>query len=138
MTGKSSKRSRLEDEVLEILAKADRSSTPSERAKSHLRVVKAKRRGLSLQRLAPFDHPWGWFGLALVILLVGGALTADGELAWQLVLYAGMAAFVVGVIRLFRPSASNRTRKMWRGRQIDMSRPGFEMRDRFDDWRKRR
>src|SRR5688500_17529921 len=121
MTDDRPRRSRLEDEVLEILAKADRPSTPSERAKSHLRVVKAKRRGLSLQRHAPFDHPWGWFGLALVILLVGGALTADGGLAWQLVLYAGMATFIVGVIRLFRPSPANRTRKMWRGRQIDMS-----------------
>ena len=138
MTEREPKRSRLEDEVLEILTKADRSSTPTEKARSHLRVVKARRRSISLDRLGAIDQPWGWFGLALACLVIGGALTADGGLAWQLVKYLGLALLMVGIVRLFRPAAGHRSRKMWRGRPIDMSRPGFEMRDKFDDWRKRR
>ena len=137
MTDDRPKRSRLEDEVLEILSKADRPSTPTEKARSHLRVVKSKRRSISIDRLGAFDQPWGWFGLALVLFIVGGGIFNDG-IFWQLIRYVGLGALIIGIIRLFRPSPANRSRKMWRGRQIDMSKPGFEMRDRFDDWRKRR
>ena len=137
MTDDRPRRSRLEDEVLEILAKTDRPPTPTERARSHLRVVKARRRSLSLDRLGVFDQPWGWFGLALLLFVIGGAIF-DSGLFWQLIRYAGLAALIIGIIRLFKPSPANRNRKMWRGRPIDMTRPGFEMRDKFDDWRKRR
>lgn len=137
MTDDKPKRTRLEDEVLEILAKADRESTPVEKARSHLRVVKAKRNRVSIARLGWFDQPWGWFGLALVLFIVGGQLV-DSGLVWQLIRFAGLAAVVIGVIRLFRPSPANRGRKLWRGRQIDMNKRGFELGDRFDDWRKRR
>ena len=137
MTNDTPKRSRLEDEVLEILARADRESTPAEKARSHLRVVKAKRPRFSVERLGLFDQPWGWFGLALVIFVIGGFIF-DGGLAWQLIRYAGLAALLIGIVRLFKPSPANRNRKMWRGRQIDMSKRGFELGDKWDDWRKRR
>jgi hypothetical protein len=137
MTDEKPKRSRLEDEVLEILAKADRESTPTEKARSHLRVVKAKHSRISLGRASWLDQPWGWFGLALVIFLVGGALF-DSGLIWQLIRFAGLSALVIGVVRLFKPARPNAVRKMWRGRPVDMSRPGIDLHDKWDDWRKRR
>jgi hypothetical protein len=137
MTDDKPKRSRLEDEVLEILARADRPSTPTEKARSHLRVVKAKRNRFSLRQVSWLDQSWGWFGIALVIFLIGGAFF-DSGLVWQLIRFAGLAAVIMGVVRLFKPARPNSVRKMWRGRPVDMSRPGVDLGDKWDDWRKRR
>ncbi len=137
MTDDTPKRSRLEDEVLEILAKADRPSTPAEKARSHLRVVKSRRNRVSLARFGWLDQPWGWFGLALVIFLIGGQLF-DSGLVWQLIRFAGLAALIMGIVRLFKPARPHPVRKIWRGRPVDMSRPGVDLPDKWDDWRKRR
>jgi hypothetical protein len=137
MTDDKPKRSRLEDEVLEILAKTDRPSTATEKARSHLRVVKAKRNRVSLSQVSWLDQPWGWFGIALVVFLIGGAFF-DSGLVWQLIRFGGLAAVIMGVVRLFKPARPNPVRKIWRGRPVDMSRRGPDLHDKWDDWRKRR
>ena len=75
--------------------------------------------------------------MALILVIVGSLVTDDSGLARQIFQFAGLAAVVVGVIRLFRPSAGS-GRKMWRGREINMRKPGVELGDKWDDWRKRR
>ena len=130
-------RSRLEDEVLEILSRTDRKPPVSARARS----IGRRLRGQILEsrtRLALVDNPWGWFALGIVIFLVGGAITGESGLGERIVQYAGLAAIVVGLIRMFRPSRAAGARKMWRGRVVDMNRRGVELGDKWDDWKKRR
>jgi hypothetical protein len=130
------KRSRLEDEVLEILQRTDRKPPVTARARSWGRVVRS--RTLDAQsRVRWLDTAWGWFGLALLLFVIGGWVAGDSGLLKQLLQIAGVAALVVGLFRLWRPGAGAQ-RKMWRGRQIDLRKPGGELGDKFDDWRKRR
>ena len=134
-----SKRSRLEMEIDEILAKSDKPIPITARARSRGRNLKGRVQSLKTlgARLGWIDTTWGWFGVALLVFFIGGALTDSSGLAWQLVRYAGLAAFVMGVVRLFKPTYRS-GKKMWRGRVIDIRRPGVELGDKFDDWRKRR
>lgn len=129
------RRSRLEDEVLEILAKADRKPPLTAKARSWGRSVRSQILRWQTQ-IRWMDSPWGWFGLALLIFVFGVWITGDTGLGRRIVELAGLAAVLVGVLRLFRPSGG--TRKMWRGREINMRKPGIELGDKFDDWRKRR
>ena len=129
-------RSRLEDEVLEILSRTDRKPPVTARARSWGRTLRA--RIVEWQSQIRFlDTAWGWFGLALVLIIVGSLVTGDSGLARQIFQFAGLAAVVIGVIRLFRPSVGSR-RKTWRGREVNMRKPGIELGDKWDDWRKRR
>ena len=122
--------------MLEILAKSDRRPPVSAKARSWGRSIRS--RILDWRNQAAWlDSAWGWFGLAFLLFVVGGLVTGDSGLARQLVQVIGLAAIVVGVIRLFRPSRGS-SRKTWRGREINMRKPGIELGDRFDEWRKRR
>jgi hypothetical protein len=130
------RRSRLEDEVLEILAKSDRKPPLSAKARSWGRT--ARTRILAWQsQVRWLDSAWGWFALGLVIFVLGALLTGDSGLGRRIIEIAGLAAVLVGVLRLFRPSGGS-SRKMWRGREINMRRPGVELGDKFDEGRKRR
>ncbi len=134
---KQQPRSRLEDEVLEILSRTDRKPPVSARARSIGRTLRARILD-SRDRLGVVDNPWGWFALGIVIFLVGGAITGESGLGERIVQYAGLAAIVVGLVRMFRPSRASGGRKMWRGRVIDMNRRGVELGDKWDDWKRRR
>lgn len=129
------RRSRLEDEVLEILAKADRKPPLSAKARSWGRTVRSHILRWKAQTQWA-DSPWGWFALALLIFVIGVWITGESGLGRRIVELAGLAAVLIGILRLFRPSAGSR--KMWRGREINMRKPGVELGDKFDDWRKRR
>ena len=130
------RRSKLEDEVLEILAKVDRKPPLTAKARSWGRTARA--RILTLQsQVRWLDSAWGWFALALIIFVIGAWLTGDSGLGRRIVEIGGLAAVLIGVLRLFRPSGGS-GRKMWRGREINMRKPGVELGDKFDEWRKRR
>ncbi len=130
-------RSRLEDEVLEILSRTDRKPPVSARARSFGRKTRVWLTSLRY-RLAILDSAWGWFGIAMVIFLLGGALTHGSGLGNRLVQYIGLAAVLIGIIRLFRPSKASGGKKMWRGNVIDMNKRGVELGDKWDDWKRRR
>lgn len=129
------RRSRLEDEVLEILAKADRKPPVTAKLRSWLRIARSRIVGWQSQ-VRWLDSPWGWFALGLLIFVIGAWTTGGSGLDRRIVEIVGLAAVLIGVVRLFRPSASHR--KMWRGREINMRKPGIELGDKFDEWRKRR
>lgn len=131
------RRSRLEEEVLEILAKTDGKPPLSARLRS-TRRTSAAWLDQARSRIGWLDTPWGWFGLAMVIFLLGGALIHGSGLGERIVQYLGLAAVLIGVVRLFRPSRASGGRKIWRGRVIDMNKRGVELGDKWDDWKKRR
>jgi hypothetical protein len=133
---KDQPRSRLEDQVLEILQSSNKRPPARAKARSTWWSVQRSFRQ-ARQKIVHFDNIWGWFGLAMVIFLLGGALTGDG-LGERLVQYAGLAALVVGLVRMFRPSKTTSGKKMWRGNVIDMNKRGIELGDKWDDWKKRR
>lgn len=127
---------RLDRELEEILARTDRRPSVTARVRSMTRLLSAKFQS-SRSNIAFLDTAWGWFGLGVVIFLIGGWATTDSGLGRQIIELAGLGAIVIGVVRLVRPGARG-GRKMWRGREINMRRPGVELGDKFDDWRKRR
>ena len=133
---KNPRRSKLEDEVLEILAKADRKPPLTAKAQSWGRTARA-RTLRARSRAVWLDSAWGWFGLGLLVFVIGGWITGDSGMGRRIIELAGVSAVLIGVYRMARPSGGSR-RKIWRGRQIDMRRPGVELGDRFDEWRKRR
>ena len=129
-------RSRLEQELDEILARTDRRPPVQARLRAAGRSM-ATRFRWSRANLSMLDTAWGWFGVGVLIFVIGGWATTDSGLGRQIVELAGLGAIVMGVVRLVRPTARG-GRKMWRGREINMRRPGVELGDKFDDWRKRR
>jgi hypothetical protein len=130
------RRSRLEDEVLEILQRTDRKPPVTAKARAWGRSIRA--RTLNAQsHVGWLDTAWGWFGLALLLFVIGGWVAGDSGLLKQVLQIAGLGALIVGLFRLWRPGPGGQ-RKMWRGRQIDLRKPGVELGDKFDDWRKRR
>ena len=133
------KQSRLEREIEEILEKSAKPIPITAKARSKGRNLRGKANVLrtARARLGWLDTTWGWFGIALLLFFVGGALTWNAGMAWQLVRYVGLAAFVMGVVRLFKPTYRS-GKKMWRGRVIDITKPGVELGDKFDEWRRRR
>jgi hypothetical protein len=129
-------RSKLEEEVESILAKADRKPPFTAKARAWGRTLRT--RSLDLQaQLSWLDSAWGWFGIALVLFVVGSLVTGESGLVRQIFQFAGLAAVIIGVVRLIRP-APRGGRKMWRGHPIDLRKPGVELGDKFDEWRKRR
>ena len=107
-------RSKLEEEVESILAKADRKPPFTAKARAWGRTLRT--RSLDLQaQLSWLDSAWGWFGIALVLFVVGALVAGDSGLARRVFQYAGVAAVVIGVVRLIKPSPRS-GRKTWRGR----------------------
>ena len=138
------KRSRLEEEVLEILQKADapppkpialRSAADRTMWRTRLRA-----RGWTHQ-IAPRLRQGGWS------VIVAGMLTAIfanvlvelvSPLLAQVLLYAGVALIVLGFVQLYRGGSSSNGDKLWRGKRVDLDRPGIEGDDKGNQWRKRR
>jgi hypothetical protein len=132
----SPKRSRLEDEVLEILQRTDRKPPLTARARAWGRTARNQIVKWHLH-MGWLDTAWGWFGIALFLFIVGGWIAKDSGLLQQVIQIAGIVAIGVAIFRLVRPGPGQ-SRKMWRGRQIDLKKPGVELGDKFDDWRKQR
>jgi hypothetical protein len=126
----------LDQELDEILTRVDKAPPVTARLRAWNRSASTSVRSVWSQ-VGWIDSAWGWFGVALVIVVFGRLATGDSGLAWQLIQYAGLVAIGLGVLRLIRPTPRS-GRKMWRGRQINMRKPGVELGDKYDDWRKRR
>lgn len=138
------KRSRLEDEVLEILQKADapppepialRSAADRTFWRTRLRA-----RGWTDQAVAHL-RGGGWSViLAGMILAVLANVLVDpvSPLVARALLYAGVAMIVLGFVQLYRRGSGSRGGKMWRGKRVDLDRPGIDWDDKANQWRKRR
>jgi len=138
------KRSRLEDEVLEILQKADapppkpialRSAADRTLWRTRLRA-----RGWT-DRIVSRLREGGWSViLAGMFLAVVANVLIDpvSPLIARVLLYAGVALIVLGFVQLYRGGTGSRGRKMWRGKRVDLHRPGIDWDDKADKWRKRR
>lgn len=121
----SGRRSRLEDEVLEILYRSDRPPSFSERVRASLRRVSRtfgrRRSGLLGDAIARFDA-----GLWLVVCVVFGVVAffvrdASPFLARMFAILC-LGLIVLAIVRSFgRPNRGSV--KQWRGRDIDMSPP---------------
>lgn len=129
------RRSRVEDEVLEILARADRPPTPSEQARARLDEARfAARRSMTRRQ--------GWRDVARspIALLAGSLLLAvlaafarsfAPPIGVLLGLASAAAFFAVWFERRPRPSGPTR----WRGRDLDAG-PRLPDLGRFRDrWR---
>jgi hypothetical protein len=122
-------RSKLEEEVESILAKADRKPPFTAKARAWGRTLRTRSLDVQAQH-SWLDKAGGWF-------VVGSLVTGESGLVRQIFQFAGLAAVIIGVVRLIRP-APRGGRKMWRGHPIDLRKPGVELGDKFDEWRKRR
>lgn len=119
--GDPPKRSRLEDELIEILDKADRPPTPIEQARA-----KARESRLTLGRAAanpgrfdprgPLAPLLGALGLAIFAVVVRGFSPLLATLL-------AIAAFAVFCLVWFAPSTGPGTGNRWRGRDLGDS-PG--------------
>ncbi len=138
------KRSRLENEVLEILQKAD---TPPPKpialrsaADRTLWRTRLRARGWSSQA-ADLLRAGGWSvilaGMALAIA-ANVAIEPLSPLLARLALYVGVALIVLGFVRLYRGGPGSRGGKLWRGRRVDLDRPGNDWKNKADQWRRRR
>lgn len=128
------KRSRLEDEVLEILQKNDRpiSFTDHVRRKAVQQRQSAPSRASSLQQhrfwpLAPFA---GAFALAFL----GLAIRDTSALLATILAWGSVTLLVLPIILRFRRPSSSEL-KRWRGRDVDLRSPRRdwlgELRDRI-------
>ena len=93
----SPKRSRLEDEVLEILERTDRKPPLTARARAWgrtARIQTVKWRS----HVGWLDTAWGWFGIALLLFIVGGWIAKDSGLLQQVIQIAGIVAIGVAIL----------------------------------------
>ena len=130
-------RSRLEDEVLEILYKTDKPASFAD----HVRRKAARRRRERIHRVRQgvrfraTGYGGGTYLIASFALAVAGMLVGDASpLLAKLLGFAATAAFVmIWVERYRRPDRS--AIRTWRGRDIDLSPPPpawvENLRDRF-------
>lgn len=137
------KRSRLDDEVLEILQKADapppkpvalRSAADRTIWRTRLRA-----RGWTSQ-IASRLRGGGWSVIVagMVLAVLANVLIEPlSPILARGLLYAGVALIVAGFVRLYR-GGSRSGGKLWRGKRVDMGRSGIDWDDKADEWRKRR
>lgn len=145
MTEPTPKRSRLDDELLEILQKAD---APSPKP---IQLKTAADRAVWRTRL----RARGWFGVVshrlrgggwsvitagmIVAVLANLAVEPLSPLLARLLLYVGVIAIGAGFVQLYRGGSGGRgAGKIWRGKRVDLGRPGIDWDDKADQWRKRR
>lgn len=131
------RRSRLEDEVAEILARADKPASLTD----HVRRKTQRQRQQRVQASVNRFSSWG-VGLDANSFLIGFVVAAllAGFLRDSSALLARLSA-IVGIVCLLAPivlrfkSPRQPTIKQWRGRSIDLSPQGPEwvnsLRDRF-------
>ena len=132
-------RTRLEREIDEILVRADAPIPITAKARST--KWKARRAFNRLKSRARFlkvvDSFWGWILVATTVYLIGAAITDQQGLGWQLVRILGLAGLGMSIYRIARPRYKQSS-KLWRGQFQDMGRPGVQLGDRFDEWKRRR
>jgi hypothetical protein len=133
-----SPRSRLEDEVLEILVRADQPTSIQDhlrRKAERARMAAAPRganpfRSPSLSRIGPGGFLIGAFVLAFLATLVRSA----SPLLATLFVLAALASFAMLWVRRYAAPAGSDA-KRWRGRDLDLSPPPpawlESLRDRF-------
>lgn len=145
MTEQTPKRSRLDDEVDEILRKADapppkpiQLKTAADRAVWRTRLRARGWVGGVTDRL----HVGGWSVIAagmIVAVLANVVVEPVSPFLSRLLLYAGIAAIAAGFVQLYRGGSGGRgAGKIWRGKRVDLGRPGIDWDDKADEWRKRR
>lgn len=138
------KRSRLEDEVLEILQRTD--SPPPKpialRSAADRTVWRARLHSRGwVERMGNHLRTGGWSVIAagmIVAVLANLAVEPISPLFARLLLYAGVILIGLGFVRLYRGSSRSHDGKLWRGKRVDMGRPGIDWDDKADQWRKRR
>ena len=119
------KRSRLEDEVLEILYRSDRPPTFTERLRSSLRQFprsfRTRRSGGRAGILTWMDSGM-WLAAFVVLGIVAFFLRNASPFLARLLVIVCLAVLVLAIIRSFgRPDRGQV--KTWRGRDIDYSPP---------------
>lgn len=138
------KRSRLEDEVLEILQKAD-APLPKPialRSAADRTVWRTRLRAKGwTNRIASRLRGGGWSVIAagMILAVVANVLIEPfSPLLTRVLLYAGVALIVAGFVQLYRGGSRSGGPKLWRGKRVDMGRPGIAWDDKADEWRRRR
>ena len=129
-------RSRLERDVDEILERTAAPIPITAKARSTSRSMRQQLSGYR-RRIRILDSFWGWILIAVAVYILGGRLTDQTGLVWQLVRIVGLGAMLMALYRILRPQVRHMN-TMWRGKQLNMGKPGVELGDRFDEWRKRR
>ena len=137
------KRSRLEDEVLEILQKADapppkpialRSAADRTLWRTRLRA-----RGWTSQ-IETRLRQGGWSVIVagmMLAILANVLIDPVSPLFARVLLYVGAGLILLGFVQLYR-GGSGSSGKLWRGKRVDQDRPGIDWDDKADQWRKRR
>jgi hypothetical protein len=144
MAAEPPKRSRLEEEVLEILERSDRPPSKPVQLQSSLHRGYWRTRARVMQGLRTGRGRLGGGGWSLILgsallFLVARVLIAHvSPLLAQLVVYAAVAGIIIGLVSLYRGSARRQSGRMWRGRPVDLDRPGPDLGSKFDDWCRRR
>lgn len=144
MTEPPPKRSRLEEELLEILERADRPPLKpiALRSAADRAAWRARLRGRSwMTLLGSRARSGGWTVIlaGMVAAIVGNVVVEPfSPLLARLLLYVAVVAIVLGFVQLYRDSSRGDGAKTWRGRPMDLNRRGRDLEDRFDQWRKRR
>jgi hypothetical protein len=139
MDGQQDNRSRLEREIEEILDRADAPIPITAKARSTKWRLRRTINDLTTRsrRIRMVDSFWGWILIAAAVYVVGAAITDQHGLAWQVVRVVGVIGLGMAIYRIARPTNRSQ-RKIWRGQVQDMGRPGVQLGDRFDEWKRRR
>ena len=135
--GSSGGRSRLEDEVLEILVRSEQPTSLSDHIRRKAvreRRMRAGRAASGLPRVASSLGPGSLLIASIVLAFVAAAVRDWSALLGQLLAIASVAALIgIYVVTHRRPCGSSV--KQWRGRDIDLSptAPAWveSLRDRF-------
>ena len=143
MANEAPKKSRLEQEVLEILERSERPPSKPIVLKSAAHRSYWRTR-LELQRrrraIRVFAGRGGWsyiLGAIVLYALTRLLISPFSPFLAQLVMYVCLAGIVIGFVQLYRGGRAS-GRPMWRGRPMDMNRPGPDLEDKFQSWRRRR
>jgi Flp pilus assembly protein TadB len=121
----SGKRSRLEDEVLEILYRSDRPPTLGERFRASLRrtsrSIRTRRSGFFGNLGARMDSGM-WLAVFVVLTIVAFFVRTSSPFLARVLVVVCLAMLVLAIVRSFRRSDRGQL-KTWRGRDIDFSPP---------------
>ena len=119
----SGRRSRLEDEVLEILIKNDRPPTFGERLQSDVRRQRRQFGDLLSNRGSLLSTPFDtglWLVGCIVLGILAFVLRDISLLSARILAIACFILVLVAIVRSFT-KPDRRTVKQWRGRDIDVS-----------------
>jgi hypothetical protein len=119
------KRSRLEDEVLEILYRSDRPPTANERLRASLRQTSRSlrtRRSGFIGRIVDRLDSGLWLAVFVVLGIVAFFIKNTSPFLARVLVVICLAMLVLAIVRSFRRPNRGQV-KTWRGRDIDFSPP---------------